>query len=161
MGMHACVHACRRRTRVREGDRVLTINRASDKAVIVSETALAEASVSQLAEIVVQIADGAFFLLACGGGLDSRNLFTEALIAEVKSARANDRTRDNSLTVESAPMLKSGMICATADRALAVSWHAARQNQKQTLACQGNPRCMHYRGPSFCSKISRSLDIGR
>lgn len=67
-----------------EVDRVPAINTAADMAVIVSETALAEAPVLQLAEIVVEVADGAFFLLTSGGGSDARRIFMGALIAEVK-----------------------------------------------------------------------------
>ncbi len=67
-----------------EGERVPAINTAANKAVIVSKTALAETLVFQLAEVVVETADGALFLLTSGGGSDPRQAFLDALYAELK-----------------------------------------------------------------------------
>ena len=67
-----------------EGKRVPVINTAAGKAAIVAERALAEASIFVPVEIVVEVSDGAFFLLTSGGGSDARQAFLNALYAELK-----------------------------------------------------------------------------
>ncbi len=66
-----------------EGDLVPAINTATDQAVIVSETALAEASVLMPVEIVVEATDGAFFLLTSESGADARELYIMTLAPEL------------------------------------------------------------------------------
>jgi len=67
-----------------EVDRVPAINTAAGQPVIIPQTVLELSPVFQLAEVVVEVEDGAFFLLTSGDDPAERQAFLEALYATLK-----------------------------------------------------------------------------
>ena len=84
-----------------EVDRVPAINTAADMAVIIPKTVLELSSVFQPAQVVVEVEDGAFFLLASGDDPADRQVFIQVLIATLKEQLhvASDVTNYESFSI--------------------------------------------------------------
>jgi hypothetical protein len=93
-----------------EVDRVPAINTATDQPVIIPQAVLELSPVFQLAQVVVEVEDGAFFLLASGDDPADRQAFIQVLYATLKEQL---HVRSEVTNYESFSIVK--VIAATAD----------------------------------------------